>query len=111
MGNLNWQKYFSNYQSFIKKIGDYNILKYIKKFAKKEDIILDFGSGKGKDAKELYNRKYSKIEAYDVTDIFFEHSNTIKFIISKDGNLNVLNNNYYDVIYASGVLHHLEDPI
>ena len=111
MTNTKWQNHFETYQSFIRKFGAYNILKYIHRFADRNDIILDFGCGKGDDAIGLYNEKFYNIEAYDVTNIFFKYKNKIKFNLSKNGSLSVLNNDYYDVIYASGVFHHIHEPI
>jgi len=84
-----------------------DILRKIVVYLKKEDKILDLGCGNCNVSKDLIGN------GYDVTPIDIKNKSFFNDIapVIYDGKKLPYNNNYFDIVLVTTVLHHTKDPV
>ena len=91
-----------------------DFLKYLKSYAK-DSLILDYGCGIGSFVKKVAEYNPKKITGIDISEISIEKAkrNTKDLKIKTDFKVEncektSFNNNSFDIIYGTGVIHHLQ---
>lgn len=115
MTQANWENSFVDLNKDLfsaDAVKGYDVFASIKHLISTESKILDFGCGKGNLVLDLRNKGYLKAFGVDPSDLLLSSSETSKkypgSLIKLSGNKLPFESSSFDLVYCSGVLHHIE---